>query len=49
MHNSEMRYERMSNHGRFWKIFGGAMILAVVAGVVVGFNDIRRYIKISTM
>ncbi|HEY6122043.1 MAG TPA: hypothetical protein VIV66_18945 [Pyrinomonadaceae bacterium] len=49
MSNGEMGYEKRSHQSRFWKIFGGAMMLAVVAGVVASFGDIRRYIKISTM
>jgi hypothetical protein len=31
------------------KVLGGLAVALVVAGVVVGFNDISRYIKISTM
>jgi hypothetical protein len=31
------------------KILGGLAVAIVVAGVVAGFDDIRRYIRISTM
>ena len=48
MMNKHSGLEKKSN-GRFWKFFGGALVLAVVAGVVANLHDIRRYIKISTM
>ena len=32
-----------------WKIIGGAAIALVAAGVISNLNDIKRYIKISTM
>ena len=40
--------KKSSNH-LTWKLIGGAALLAVAAGVVVNFPDIKRYIKISTM
>ncbi len=33
----------------FAKILGYVTLATVVAGIVVNFNDIRRYIRISTM
>jgi hypothetical protein len=32
-----------------WKIVGSVALAAVAAGLIAGFSDIRRYIKISTM
>jgi hypothetical protein len=32
-----------------WKAVGAAAAAAVVAGVIVNFKSIRRYIKISMM
>jgi hypothetical protein len=32
-----------------WKIVGGMALAVVAAGVVASLNDIKRYIKISTM
>jgi hypothetical protein len=32
-----------------WKIVGGMALAVVVAGVVASLDDIRRYIRISTM
>jgi Family of unknown function (DUF6893) len=34
---------------RFLKILGGVAIALAVAGIISQFDDIRRYIKISTM
>jgi hypothetical protein len=34
---------------RFAKAFGLFVLAAVVAGVIANRNDIRRYIRISTM
>ena len=34
---------------RFLKILGGITIALVAVGVLTQMNDIRRYIKISTM
>lgn len=34
---------------RLLKIFGGLAIAAIAFGVLSQMNDIRRYIKISTM
>jgi len=31
------------------KVFKYAAVLAVIAGVIVNLQDIKRYIKISTM
>jgi hypothetical protein len=31
------------------KVLGGLAVAIVVAGVVASFNDVRRYIRISTM
>lgn len=40
---------RHSGGGRFLKIIGGLAIAAVAVGLLTQMNDIRRYIKISTM
>jgi hypothetical protein len=32
-----------------WKILGGMALAAVAAGVIASLEDIKRYIKISTM
>jgi hypothetical protein len=32
-----------------WKIFGGLALAVVAAGVIASLNDIKRYIRISTM
>jgi len=31
------------------KIIGGAALALVATGLIMGFSDIKRYIKISTM
>jgi hypothetical protein len=41
--------KKTNRGGTFWKVLGGAMVLAVAAGVVANLKDVRRYIKISTM
>jgi hypothetical protein len=33
----------------FWELLGGAALVLVVAGIIVNFSDIRRYIHISRM
>lgn len=38
-----------SGGGRFLKLIGGLAIAAVAVGLLTQMNDIRRYIKISTM
>jgi len=38
-----------SNGHLVWKIIGGAVLALVVTGVITNLNDIRRYIRISTM
>jgi len=38
-----------SGGGRFLKLIGGLAIAAVAVGLLTQINDIRRYIKISTM
>ena len=40
---------RHSGGGRFLKLLGGLAIAAVALGLLTQMNDIRRYIKISTM
>jgi hypothetical protein len=32
-----------------WKLFGGLALATFVAGLLINLQDIRRYIKISTM
>ena len=32
-----------------WKIIGGMALAAVAAGVIASLQDIKRYVKISTM
>ncbi len=32
-----------------WKIVGGMALAAVAAGLIASANDIKRYIRISTM
>jgi hypothetical protein len=32
-----------------WKIVGGMALAVVAAGVIASLNDIKRYIRISTM
>jgi hypothetical protein len=60
MSNSEIGLEKKPEKNReagtekksrsvLWKVVGGAAVLAVAAGVYASLNDIRRYIKISTM
>jgi len=34
---------------RFLRILGGVALALVAAGILTQFNDIRRYIRISTM
>jgi hypothetical protein len=36
-------------HSKFLKILGGVALALVAVGVLTQMNDIRRYIKISTM
>ena len=45
------RNERCAHTGRirFLKIIGGIAIAMVAVGLLTQVNDIRRYIKISTM
>jgi len=47
----EQRMSRCEHSGgiRFLKIFGGIAIALVAVGVLSQLDDIRRYIKISTM
>lgn len=40
--------KKSSNH-LIWKVIGGATLAVVATALAVSFNDIRRYIKISTM
>jgi hypothetical protein len=40
--------QKPKKHG-FWRFVGGAVVLAVAAGVLANIHDIKRYIKISTM
>jgi hypothetical protein len=40
---------RCEHSGRLLKIIGGIAIAMVAVGVLTQLNDIRRYIKISTM
>lgn len=35
--------------GRFLKVIGGITVALLAVGVITQWNDIRRYIKISTM
>lgn len=48
---SEMGNGKCEHTGgvRFLKIIGGIAIAMVAVGVLTQLNDIRRYIKISTM
>jgi hypothetical protein len=45
------RHERRrhSGGGRFLKVLGSIALVAVAVGVLTQMNDIRRYIRISTM
>jgi len=45
------RHEKCQHTGgvRFLKIIGGITIAVVALGILTQINDIRRYIKISTM
>lgn len=38
-----------SSGGTFWKVLGGAALVAVAVAVVTSLPDIKRYIKISRM
>jgi hypothetical protein len=40
--------KKKSNH-MFWKIVGGAALVAAGAGLIKMIPDLRRYIRISTM
>ena len=37
------------SHKTLWQVLGGAAVVALVAGVLINFPDIVRYIKISRM
>jgi hypothetical protein len=41
--------QKKSSNGTAWKIAGGAALALVAAGVIVNFQDIKRYIRIVTM
>jgi len=45
------RHEKCQHTGgvRFLKVIGGITIAVVALGILTQINDIRRYIKISTM
>ena len=45
------RNKRCEHSGgmRFLKILGGLAVAVIAVGVLTQMNDIRRYIKISTM
>jgi hypothetical protein len=38
-----------SHRKRFLRILGGVALALVAVGIITQFNDIRRYIKISSM
>jgi len=40
--------KKSGNH-LIWKVVGGAALAAVATLLITSFNDIKRYIKISTM
>jgi len=46
---SEQKKCEHSAGKRFFKILGGVALALVAAGIITQFNDIRRYIKISSM
>jgi uncharacterized protein DUF6893 len=43
------RARQDSNGHLIWKIVGGMALAVVAAGLLASANDIKRYIKISTM
>ena len=46
----EQMCERKRGHGKmFWELLGGVALAAIVAGIIVNFGDIKRYIEISRM
>jgi hypothetical protein len=41
---------RKHGHGmKFFEVLGGVALIAVVAGLLFNFSDIKRYIQISRM
>ncbi len=43
------RREKGSSYMSVWSIVGGVALIAVAAGVIWSFPDIRRYIKMKRM
>jgi hypothetical protein len=41
--------EKRGSGSVIWKLLGGAALALVVAGLIVTYPDIKRYVKISTM
>jgi hypothetical protein len=49
MANKDIACTRSHTHWGLWKILGGTALVLIVAGLVVNFPDVKRYIKISSM
>jgi len=45
----ELCSRRKGHGGKLWELLGGVALVVVVAGIIVNFADIKRYIQISRM